>query len=173
MGLLDNILPDWIQLYDGFVKEVGTESCSVNIAAEGEDEVLLPEVAFRAVADGDDSGLTIVPEKGSYVVFAKINGQSDYVLLKTTKLKKLHLNCDEIVINHGDNEGMVKVKELEYNLDQLKSFVDKMHAALPTAFTAILASSSANGALGANSYNGAMAGSNIVFNDMRNQKVKH
>jgi hypothetical protein len=50
--------------------------------------------------------------------------------------------------------------------------VEAIHSALPSAFNAIGASTAANGALGATSYNGSMAGKAVQLKDMENNRIK-
>jgi len=83
------------------------------------------------------------------------------------------LSKDGIVFNGGDLGAMVKIKELKENLDSLKTFVEGMHNALPSAFAAIKAGPVADGALGQTAYVGSMAGKIIQIKDMADEKVKH
>lgn len=101
-----------------------------------------------------------------------ITGAPD-VLTATVDGSTIEVKPDVILFNGGDLGGLVKIEELKKNLDSLKMFVETMHAALPGSFSAILAAMSANGALGAQAYNAAMAGQAIQFEDMENEKVKH
>jgi hypothetical protein len=48
-----------------------------------------------------------------------------------------------------------------------------MNNALPSAFNAIGASTAANGATGAASYQGAMAGKTVQLKDMEDKKILH
>lgn len=86
---------------------------------------------------------------------------------------KVELTADEIAFNGGNLGGLVKIQELKDNLDSLKTFVEAMHSALPSAFTAIGAAMSAAGANGATQYNGSMTGKSITIADMENTKIKH
>lgn len=83
------------------------------------------------------------------------------------------IDADRITLNGGDNKGLVKIGELQKNLDSIKQFVEGMHAALPAAFAAVGAAMAANGALGKTAYDGAMAGHVVVFEDMENTNVAH
>lgn len=101
------------------------------------------------------------------------------VLIAKTELNveaagaKLLMNKDGIVMNDGSNGAMVKIKELEDNLKSLKDYVEAMHSALPAAFTAVKASTLADGALGAAQYSKDMLGKTITLKPMNNEKVKH
>lgn len=116
------------EIFDGFVVSIneGDGTCDVNISGEGEPELVLPGVSMRSVADGDKSGIMFIPEVGAHVVFCKVEGQSDYVLIKTSKLKKTVLNCDNIVFNEGLNEGLVKAPELTEKLNALEKQLNEL-----------------------------------------------
>lgn len=97
---------------------------------------------------------------------------NDKVTLKITGTG-VELQADKIALNGGSCDGLVKVRELEKSLNSLKSFAEAIHAALPSAFTAVGAALAAVGANGATSYAGAMAGKVIQIADMENTKVTH
>jgi hypothetical protein len=101
-------------------------------------------------------------------VFCVSEGNSDnsFVITACSELEK-------VVFNGGQLGGLVKLQELKDNLDSLKQYVEAMHSALPSAFSAIGASTAANGALGATSYNGSMAGKAVQLKDMEDKKVLH
>lgn len=95
------------------------------------------------------------------------------ILTVENKDSKVEIKPDVILFNGGDLRGLVKITELENNLNSLKTFVEAMHRSLPVAFTAVLAALAANGALGAQSYTASMTGQMIRFENMENKKVKH
>lgn len=97
---------------------------------------------------------------------------NDKVKLKITA-SEVTLEADQITLNGGKFDGLVKVRELEKNLDSIKTFAEAIHAALPSAFSAVGAAMAAAGANGATAYNGSMAGKVIQIGDMENTKVKH
>jgi len=103
---------------------------------------------------------------------SKAEIKADAINLSNDK-STAEIKADEILFNGGELGGLVKIKELDKNLESLKKFVEAMHAALPGAFSAILAALSANGALGAQAYNASMAGQMIKLENMENEKVKH
>lgn len=120
-----------------------------------------------------DKVLLTIGEK----VTAELNAEeltytNDKVKLKITG-SVVELEADQITLNGGNFDGMVKVRELEKNLDSIKKFAEAIHAALPAAFSAVGAAMAATGANGATSYNGAMAGKAIQIGDIENTKVKH
>lgn len=75
------------EIYDGVVTEVNEGENTISVALD--EEVTIEDVKLRAASDGNSTGLILVPAKDSYVVFAKVRGEMDYVLLKTTELDKI------------------------------------------------------------------------------------
>jgi hypothetical protein len=122
---------------------------------------------LQSVTGKADKGYIPVPAVDSEV-FCVSEGNSDnsFVITACSELEK-------VVFNGGQLGGLVKLQELKDNLDSLKQYVEAMHSALPSAFSAIGASTAANGALGATSYNGSMAGKAVQLKDMEDKKVLH
>ncbi len=85
---------------------------------------------------------------------------------------KIEITKDGIVINGGDFGGLVKIKELEDNLKQLKDYVVAMKDAVYSGINAVGVSTAANGPTGANTFNTQMATKTISFKDMENSKIK-
>lgn len=120
-----------------------------------------------------DKVLLTVGEKVTAALDAEtLDYKNDKVSLSITGTK-VELAAEEITFNGGELGGLVKIQELKDNLDSLKQFVEAMHSALPSAFTAVGAAMSAAGANGATKYNGSMAGKTITIADMENPKIKH
>lgn len=112
-------------------------------------------------------------DKSELTVSAKdLQFKNDKTSLIITE-DKVELASDAIEFNGGKNNGLVKIKELEKNLDSLKKYVEAINMALPSAFTAVGAAMAAAGPLGATAYQGAMAGKIIMFEKMENDKIKH
>lgn len=162
-----------------------TRTCTVAI-----EEVTFDEVMLYAVADDKLTGFCFIPKIESIVLVSRIAGsnmmfvamfsQVDKVLLSvgdkvelTITGDKVELKADEIVFNGGENKGLVKVEQLQKNLDSLKTYVEAIHAALPSAFSAVGAAMLSNGAAGGTAYTCAMAGKSVVLENMENQKIKH
>jgi len=99
--------------------------------------------------------------------------KADRILLKQADGMYIDIVKGVIKLNGDSKGGLVQIQELKDNIDALKTYIEAMHAALPAAFSAILASTSANGALGAQAYQLSMAGQLIIIKDMENKNVKH
>lgn len=120
-----------------------------------------------------DKILLTVGEKMTAALDAEtLSYKNDKVNLTITGTK-VELTADEIVFNGGGLGGLVQIKELKSNLNSLKTFVEAMHTAVPTAIAGVGAALAANGALGKQAYDGAMAGKSITISNMENPKVKH
>lgn len=176
-------------------------TCTVDIEGVTFDEVMLHAVAddklkgFCFVPKADSTVL-VSRIAGSNMMFVAMFSQVDKVLLtvgdkveanidgeglsyKNDKVEltitgdKVELKADEIVFNGGENKGLVKIEQLQKNLDSLKTYVEAIHAALPSAFSAVGAAMQANGASGGTAYTTAMAAKAIVLAKMENEKIKH
>ena len=87
--------------------------------------------------------------------------------------KKVTIDADEIDLNGTNNSGVPKVKVIKGNLDAIKNYLTAMDAAIMAGLNGVGAGPTAAGSAGAGAYQGAMAGQEIVFQDMENAKVKH
>ncbi|MDR1544847.1 MAG: hypothetical protein LBS50_10690 [Prevotellaceae bacterium] len=73
-----------------------------------------------------DSGLVIVPTADSYVLVTEIDGDKWFVS-QFSEIDKITIDFnDEIIINGGENDGIVKIKELTDKLNQLKDTVNSL-----------------------------------------------
>lgn len=132
----------------------------------------IDKIVFSA---GDDKKINILSDldkteiKWGDKVSVMLNEQ---IISMTNDQSTVEISGDTVTINGGDLGGLVKINELKENLDSLKKFVESIHNALPPAFSAIGAAMSANGPLGANTYNGMMSGKLITIKDMENKQVK-
>lgn len=157
---------------------------SIDVDVDG---ITYHDVQLQAIADGSGKSIIIVPAKDSNVLIGNIEHSTGYVLIKADKADRiLIMQADGMYIDvlkkviklNGDSEGgLVKIQELQDNLDSLKSFVEAINNALPSAFNAILPTAPApfvaTGALGATTYQASMVGKFINFKEMENKKVKH
>lgn len=149
---------------------------------------------------GSRWGIVAIPRVGSYVVVGFIwEGRAGVVLLAddierveivtaedksrvTVDDESVRINVGEetsaeltgdgVVFNGGSLRGLVKITELEDNLNQLKRYVETLKSATSTGLNAVGAAMAANGATGAGAFDGAMAAASISFKDMENEKVK-
>ena len=141
------------------------------------------EVKLQALSEATDKGELKIPAEGSEV-FCVSEGNSDstFVVVATTELEKyqqrfggitIEVNDKKIVFNGGNLGGLVIIQKLIDNLNMLKEHVETMQAAIGPAFKSVGVSLSANGPTGAQSFDSAMAGMTIEFQDMEDKKVLH
>lgn len=121
-------------LFTAEVKSVSGETCSVML-----DDLQLDDVRLRVVAeDGNDNRMLLTPKVGSYVLVADLsNGDKrDFAVVMMSEVQKIELSADELVINGGQNGGMVKLQELTDKLNALiDSFNNHVHSNVIVAVT--------------------------------------
>lgn len=83
----------------------------------------------------------------------------------------LNLADDTITMNGGELKGLVKLEELESNLNSLKDYCETLKDAIVAGFGKIGSGMSANGGSGATEFEGKMAGASISFKDMENKNI--
>lgn len=154
--------------------DTGKMTCSVKV-------MLLDDPITNVqlnVLESNVGGVVAVPEDGSHVWMAEIDGA--FCILRTEKIKQLIvdikelvLKCPKTVINDGTNGGVPITGEILKNINELKSYVETMKQAVSAGIKAVGAGATANGTTGATAFDTAMAGKTISFNNMNNDKIKH
>lgn len=157
------------EIFDGFVTAVNdNHTCDVKVF-DSEDSIL-DGISLRSVADGEDSGILVVPAVDSHVVFARIEGQDDYTVLKTSKIDKLIVNAPEVILNDGTNKGIIIIDKLSAEIAKLNSAIATLKTATQTGLAAI------DGIVPGTSAAFATATATIQQADLSqvtNEKVKH
>ena len=146
-----------------------------------DDGVPMTGVRLQAVTGGD-KGVLIVPKNGALALAVRVEESEDWMLIDCSEIDKISIVIGGSTVeltngltqfNGGKLGGLVKIKELEENLNSLKDFVEAINTALPSAFSAVGAATAANGAAGASAYNTSMDGKSVVIKDMENKKITH
>lgn len=75
------------EIIDGTIESVNEEAYTVDINID--EGLTLPYIKLRSVSNGEKAGFVCVPAVGSEVVFAKVRGEQDYILLKVSELDKV------------------------------------------------------------------------------------
>lgn len=116
-------VPVTTSLFTAKVKRVSGETCTVEV--EG---VELSDVRLRAVINGNDSKLLITPKVGSYVLLADMSGNmSRLVVLNYSEIEKIEINSDgNIVLNGGENMGIVKIEKLVQRLNKIENKIGEL-----------------------------------------------
>jgi hypothetical protein len=115
----------------GTVASVDAQEDTCEVERDG--QPTLYDVRLNAIVDTLGTQVTVYPAVGSYVMCIAVDSQ-DYVIIKTSAIDKIKINGD-IVINGGDNGGMVKAPDLETQLNKLTVRVDGIINALSNSPT--------------------------------------
>lgn len=149
---------------------------------------------------GSKFGVVIYPRVGSFVVVGFVADGSAGIVLMTDDIESIEivvsdktsrvlideervridvdretsaeLTKEGVVLNGGCLRGLVKISELEDNLNQLKTYVETLKSATSSGISAVGAAMGANGATGAGVFDGEMAAASISFKNMENERVK-
>ena len=169
------------------VKKVDDETCDVEIG-----DFTLEGVHLAAASDGNANNFIIKPKVGSIVLVCDKTGGSltwlnvvafseianiTGVIAEDVELQikgDTKLKCDgSIELNEGKNDGLVRIRKLEENLDQLKKYCEALKTATSAGISAVGDGDFALGTVGSNTFNGSMASSAIKFEDMENKDITH
>ena len=132
------------------------------------------DIRVRAVIDSSDSGIFIKPKIGSSVLCAQIEGKLEsMVVLTWSDIEHVKFGKTKIDLNGDSFGGLVRIQELESNLNSLKTAIENLKTAISTGISAVGVGSAANGNTGSTAFNTAAAAIQIQFQDMENKKVKH
>lgn len=134
------------------------------------DDTEYTDVRLKATIDKKDNGLVLLPVVGSYVLITNVgDSNTDTVVLVYTEVEEILIQSS-VTINRGDNGGLVRIADLNENLESLKDSLNTLTTAIRTGFTAL---SPLDGSASLNAFNTANVGNVIVFKDMENKNVKH
>lgn len=109
----------------GKVESVGDETCSVKIA----DRIVINDVRLNASADGNADNILIKPKVGSMVMMADLSGGElrSLVVISFSALDSMTVKFEgDVVINGGENEGLVKVVELTEKLNAIENDINNL-----------------------------------------------
>jgi hypothetical protein len=149
------------------------------------DTLNVPGIRLRPAGGAVETKLLVTPRTGSLVLVGSQSGDlRECNVIAVEEPEKIEITGENlsllidmaagrITVNNGELGGMVKIRELNDNLKSIADYVKAINSALPSAFNAVLAGTAANGALGAQSYNSAMAGKTVVIKDMEDKNITH
>jgi len=109
----------------GKVESVGDETCSVKIA----DRIVINDVRLNASADGNADNILIKPTVGSMVLMADLSGGElrSLVVISFSALESMTVKFEgDVVINGGENEGLVKVVPLKDRLNAIENDINSL-----------------------------------------------
>ena len=146
------------ETYAAIVTSVNGATCNAKRVL---DDKIVERVRLNANVQ-EEKGLIIVPKVGSDVLITNIDGGASFVS-QYSEIKKIELNVDSaIIINDGQNGGLVEIKKLEENLEKIKTYLIALEAALSTSIAGL------GGLLEIVS-----SANDISFVNMENKTIKH
>lgn len=169
-----------VTFQEGKVKSVSGSTCTVTPSDGGAD---IPDVRISAL-ESDNNGIVSIPAKDSFCIIGIIQNDENNAFLFRAETYEKHIfkakdgatweanSNGEIIMNGGNLGGLVKLQQLEQNLNSIKSYLSTLNGAISAAFTAVGAGASANGASGATSFNTAMSSQQLQYTSMENTKIK-
>lgn len=109
------------------VKSVNGETCEVEL-----DGMRLTDVRLRAVVNGENSKILITPKTDSHVLVVDMSGDlSQLAVVGYSEVEKIEINAtDKIIFNGGNNDGLVKIKELTNKLNNIEKDINNMKTAI-------------------------------------------
>jgi hypothetical protein len=163
-------LPSNIQGVVTAVSEAN-KTCTVKLT---DDDVEVFDVRLMALAEDEaDKGILIIPKIGSTVMVSPVeNLDTMYVLTKYTEVQKIIIDVEtDIIINGGNNEGLVKVNELVSDLNSIKSDLNTIKNVFKTWIP--VANDGGSALKTASSTWANQSLQNSTKNNLQNAKVKH
>ena len=155
----------------GKVESVGDETCSVKIA----DRLVINDVRLNASADGNADNILIKPKVGSMVMMADLSGGElrSLVVISFSALDSMTVRFDgEVVINGGENEGLVKVKELTDKLNAIEKDINGLKTVFSTSWIPVVYDGGASLKAAAASW-AAQTLATTSQKDIENDMIKH
>lgn len=155
----------------GKVESVGDETCSVKIA----DRIVINDVRLNASADGNADNILIKPKVGSMVLMADLSGGElrSLVVISFSALESMTVKFEgEVVINGGENEGLVKVVELAEKLNAIEKDINTLKDVFKTKWTPLVYDGGAALKTAASGWFGE-ALAITSKEDIENPKIKH
>lgn len=149
----------------------------VGFIAEGSAGVVLmtDDIESIEIVISDSTTGVVLDEEGARITVGdKVSAELsvDKITCKVGNNIGAELTENGISLNGGSLRGLVKIAELEDNLNQLKQYVETMKSAVSSGINAVGVSTAANGPVGAGVFDTAMASALINFKNMENKKVK-
>lgn len=132
------------------------------------------EVRIKSVINNEESGIFVEPKMGSYVLVGIIEGKIESLfIIGFSEIEKFKVRATNIELNGDQFGGIVKLQELEQNLNTLKDYVTALKSATSSGLAAVGVGTAASGTTGQSTFNASMLGQTINFQNMENETVKH
>lgn len=153
----------------GTVKSVDETAATCTVWDE-DSQTTLYDVRLRPTLDGNKS-ITLIPAFNTWALAVRIEDSEDWMVLAVGELAKYFITCSNVVINDGQNGGLVNWPDAKTELDKVKQFITAFKNCLsvpvseagggaPSAFQAAM--------------NSAMSSTAVPsFENLEDPKVKH
>lgn len=154
----------------GRVESVGDETCSVKIA----DRLVINDVRLNASADSNADNILIKPTVGSMVLMADLSGGElrSLVIVSFSELESMTVKFEgDVVINGGENEGLVKIVELTEKLNAIENDINSLKQVF-SSWAPIVYDGGASLKAAATSW-AAQTLKKTSKEDIENSKIKH
>ncbi|MDD4141595.1 MAG: hypothetical protein PHR20_02215 [Bacteroidales bacterium] len=153
------------------VESVDGEICSVSI-----DGFTLNDVRLRAVINDETSKILITPTIGSYVLVTDLirGNLTSLAVIAYSEIDKIDIDADNtIIINGGENNGLVKVEPLTKKLIALEKDLNALKQIFAATWVPVVYDGGASLKAAAATWAGQMFQPVTQQSDIENDKVKH
>lgn len=152
--------------------------CDITI----DDDLTLNNCRLNAIIDSYSNKLLIVPKDNSMVAFIAIGGKlTEPLVIACSEIEKILLTIGEsdiliedgkIEMNGGNLGGLIKLQQLESNLNKLKKYVEDLATMASTAMAPMAA---LDGGASVTTFNTNWGATNAAFSfeDMEDTKITH
>ena len=147
-----------------------------------DDDLTLNNCRLNAIVDSYDNRLLVVPKENSMVAFIAIGGKlTEPLVIAYSEIDKVLLTIGEsdiliedgkIEMNGGNLGGLIKLQQLESNLDKLKKYVEDLATMASSAMAPMAALDGGASVTTFNTNWGAMQAA-FSFDDMEDTKITH
>ncbi len=128
-----------------------------------------PEV--RKIATLGKKGILASLPVKSFVIVGRISGGDDLCVVMMSEVSSLKINCEEIIINEGTNDGLIIIEKLKTDLSKYSNVLTALKSAIdgfaPTGTPAD------GGALATALKTAMLAYQSPTFSTIENTKIKH
>ena len=152
--------------------------CDISI----DEDITLSNCRLNAIIDSYENHLLIVPKDNSMVAFITVGGKlTEPLIIASSEIEKVLLTIGEsdiliedgkIEMNGGNLGGLIKLQQLESNLDKLKKYVEDLATMASSAMAPMAALDGGASVATFNTNWGAMQAT-FSFDDMEDTKITH
>lgn len=152
--------------------------CDISI----DEDITLSNCRLNAIIDSYENHLLIVPKDNSMVAFITVGGKlTEPLIIAYSEIEKVLLTIGEsdiliedgkIEMNGGNLGGLIKLQQLESNLDKLKKYVEDLATMASSAMAPMAALDGGASVTTFNTNWGVMKAA-FSFDDMEDTKITH